>query len=303
MESTSTSRWLRYVAAVAFTARGAISAVSKSSLLVGVLLMAASCGAVDESGPVPITTPITIQPLPANAVFDYQIGRDYEPPSGTTVVIRDWFLGEALADGYSICYVNAFQTQDDDPGVDRPDERSNWPDTLVLSGFEDDPNWAGEYLIDISTAADREAAADHLLPMIEACADKGFDAVEYDNLDSWTRLPGLPFGRAEAIEFARIITERAQSLGLAVAQKNTSDLGAGASLDVIGFDFAVVEECGAFAECDRFVDVFDDAIVIIEYTDEGFAAACASIGDRVSVVRRDLLVSTPASDDYVHDEC
>ena len=36
--------------------------------------------------------------------------------------------------GYSICYVNAFQSQDDEDGVDRPDERSNWPAELLLSG-------------------------------------------------------------------------------------------------------------------------------------------------------------------------
>ncbi|WP_424344912.1 endo alpha-1,4 polygalactosaminidase [Ilumatobacter sp.] len=245
----------------------------------------------------------TVRALPANTPFDYQIGGDYPPPSGGGVVARDWFIGSALPGGYSICYVNAFQTQDDDDELDRPDERSNWPASLVLSGFEDDPDWAGEFLVDISTSAKRTAAADHLDPMIQVCADKGFDAVEYDNLDSWTRLDGLPFDRSDSIAFATIITDRAHALGMAVAQKNTADLGAEVSLDVIGFDFAVVEQCGAFDECGRFADVFGDAIVVIEYTDDGFATACSTVGDRSSVVRRDLLVATPESSDYVHDEC
>ena len=66
---------------------------------------------------------------------------------------RDWFAGEPLdaADTYSICYVNAFQTQPDEDGVDRPDERSNWPAELVLVELGDDPNWEGEYLVDLST--------------------------------------------------------------------------------------------------------------------------------------------------------
>lgn len=247
--------------------------------------------------------PDAVRPLPANAPFDYQIGGDYAPSATTDVVTRDWFIGSALSPGYSICYVNAFQTQDDDDDLDRPDERSNWPQDLVLTGFEDDPNWAGEYLVDISTVAKRVAAADHLAQMIQVCADKGFDAVEYDNLDSWTRLSGLPFDRSDSIAFAELITDRAHALGLAVAQKNTSELGAEVSLEVIGFDFAVVEECGAFDECDRFADVFGDAIVVIEYTDDGFATACSSIGDRSSVVRRDLFVIVPGSNDYVYDEC
>ena len=54
---------------------------------------------------------------------------------------------------YSICYVNAFQTQDDEAGVKRPDERSAWPADLVLSELGDDPNWGGEYLVDIGDAA------------------------------------------------------------------------------------------------------------------------------------------------------
>ena len=74
-----------------------------------------------------------VTPPPVNAGFDYQIGGDYRPPSGVRVVSRDWFAGSALTGSnmYSICYVNPFQTQDDERGVNRRDERSNWPQDLV----------------------------------------------------------------------------------------------------------------------------------------------------------------------------
>ena len=42
---------------------------------------------------------------------------------------------------------------------------------------------------------------------------------------------------------------------------------------------------------------------IIEYTDEGFAVACDSVGDGVSVVLRDVLVTAPGSDTYMYDSC
>ncbi|MCL4288166.1 MAG: hypothetical protein KJ006_11045, partial [Thermoleophilia bacterium] len=59
-------------------------------------------------------------PPPANAGFDYQIGGDYPLPAGVSVVSRDWFSGSPAPDpAYSICYVNAFQTQPDERGVDR----------------------------------------------------------------------------------------------------------------------------------------------------------------------------------------
>jgi hypothetical protein len=249
--------------------------------------------------------------LPVDAGFDYQIGGDYDPAAGVEVVSRDWFVGSPLSGDptYSICYVNAFQTQPDDPGVDRPDERSNWPAALVLTGLGDDPNWGGEYLIDISTAERRNAALAHVQPMIESCADKGFDAVEYDNLDSWTRFDDTPlagqvaFGRAEAVAFAELLVDAAHDLGLAAAQKNTLDLTREESIDVVGFDFAVAEQCGEFDECDEYRAVFGDRLLVIEYTDEGFEAACQSIGDSVSVVLRDLDVTTPDSQSYRFQLC
>ncbi len=145
-------------------------------------------------------------PPPADAAFDYQIGGDYPLPDGVTVVTRDWFSGEAAEDTvYSVCYVNAFQTQAEEPGTDRPDERSNWPRNLVLHKLGDDPKWGGEYLVDIRNARKRAAAAEWVQQMIQGCADKGFEAVEYDNLDSWTRFDGtplakrVPFGKAQAL--------------------------------------------------------------------------------------------------------
>jgi endo-alpha-1,4-polygalactosaminidase (GH114 family) len=254
---------------------------------------------------------VAVAPPPVDEPFDYQIGGDYEPAAGVTVVSRDWFNGTRLGaeDTYSICYVNAFQTQEDENGVDRPDERSNWPPHLVLFDLGDDPNWGGEYLVDISTAHDRDAALAHVAPMIDTCADKGFDAVELDNLDSWTRfddtaLEGrVPFGQDEAVAFAALLTAYAHEVGLAVGQKNTPQLGAETALDVIGFDFAIAEECGFYDECDAYTDIFGANVIVIEYTDDGFAAACESVGATVSVVLRDVDVTAPGSETYVYDSC
>ena len=66
--------------------------------------------------------------------------------------------------------------------------------------------------------------------MIQGCADKGYDAVEYDNLDSWTRFDGtpladeVPFEKPDALAYAKLLASRAHALNLAVAQKNTADI-------------------------------------------------------------------------------
>jgi Glycoside-hydrolase family GH114 len=71
----------------------------------------------------------------------------------------------------------------------------------------------------------------------------------------------------------------------------------------IGFDFAVVEECGEFSECGDFAAVYGAAIVAVEYGDVGFERACQAIGGASSVVRRDVTVTVPGDAAYVYDEC
>jgi len=246
---------------------------------------------------------------PVNAGFDYQIGGDYALPAGVDVVSRDWFIGAAPAGAYAICYVNAFQTQDDEGGVARRDERSAWPDDLVLSRLGDDPNWGGEYLVDISTARKRKQAANWIQPMIRTCKRKGFEAVEYDNLDSWTRFDDtpregdVPFGKRDAIAFAAILAKRAHRLGLAVGQKNTVELTRRQARRRIRFDFAIAEECGRYGECGGYRRLYGDRVIAIEYRREDFDKTCQSVGAHVSVVLRDRNVTRPGSDSYTYDRC
>ena len=248
---------------------------------------------------------------PPGAAWDLQLGGDYPPGDGVTVVERDWFSGDPLPDGYSVCYVNAFQTQADDGTAQgegaRPDLTSHWPTDLVLLDL-DDPGWPGEHLVDISTPERRQDAVDHVTPMLESCAAKGFDAVEFDNLDSWTRLEGtdragdVPFGQDEAVAYARLLVAAAHANGLAAAQKNAADLAAVGRAD-IGFDLAVVEECGAYDECRTFTEAYGSSLLVVEYTDEGFESACTELRGRVPVVRRDVDLTVPGAPGHVVRRC
>jgi Glycoside-hydrolase family GH114 len=228
---------------------------------------------------------------PVDAGFDYQIGGDYPLPAGVTVVSRDWREGSAPDGAYAVCYVNAFQTQ--------PGERARWPPDLVLTELGDDPGWPAEFAIDISTDRKRVRAARRVGRMVRRCAEKGFEAVEYDNLDSWTRFEGAPFGRADAVAYARRLVRIAHARGLAAAQKNTPQL----ARRRIGFDFAIAEECGRYRECARYRARFGDHLLAIEYRRRDFRRTCARIGAAVSVVLRDRDVSTPGSRGYRFASC
>ena len=232
-----------------------------------------------------------VSPPEANAKFDYQIGGAYTPPSGVRVVSRD--REDPPAAGlYNICYVNAFQTQPIQSEID--DWRARGLTLKDSRGKEVvDGQW-DEILLDITTDAKRRAVAAVVNGWIDGCAADGFQAVEPDNLDSFSRSQSL-IDEQDAIAYISLLISHAHSRGLAIAQKNTigdiGDGGIGTAGRDAGLDFAVAEECGRYTECDGYQELYGNNVIVIEYTANGFTKACNAVGASVSVVRRDTDVS------------
>lgn len=215
---------------------------------------------------------------PTDTRFDYQLGGVRDVPDDVGVVARDR-TADPLEGVYNICYVNGFQTQ--------PDEEDRWADGDLLLTDDDgelviDEQW-DEVLLDIGTEEKRDALADVVGKWIAGCADDGFDAVEIDNLDSYTRSDDL-LDLDDAEAFAELLTSAAHDAGLAIGQKNLSEWDG----SQVGFDFAVSESCAEFEECGAYVGYYDGVVLDIEYDDASFDAACAEWGDEIPVVRRDL---------------
>lgn len=218
-----------------------------------------------------------------NAPWDYQIGASYTPARGVTTVVRDR-RAKPAGRGYDICYVNAFQTQPDERGFWRGDRSK-----LILrhrGRAVVDGAW-GEFLLDTRTPAHRRRLAAIVGRWIAGCAKSGYDAVELDNLDSWSR-SHRSISPAHNKAFAKLLTSRAHRSGLAVAQKNWAELTGGRAL---GFDFAVAEECGRWQECGSYARAYGDRVLAVEYRATDFRAACKAWGPRLSVVLRDVAVS------------
>lgn len=234
---------------------------------------------------------------PPGAPLDYQLGAAYDPPmSGVGVVARDR-TAEPHAVHYSICYVNGFQTQ--------PGDRDRWldehPDLVLRDAGAPvvDPEWPDEMILDISTGVARETLVRIVGAWIDECAEAGFDAVEIDNLDTYERFPGL-IGRQDAIDYAALLTARAHARGLAIGQKNAADLVA--DRPGTGFDFAVVEQCNEYEECDRFVEGYGEHVLVIEYDEAAFAVGCERY-PALSIVLRDLGLVGPADPGYLRRAC
>jgi hypothetical protein len=238
---------------------------------------------------------------PANGTFDYQIGGAYAPAAGVAVVDRD--RNDPPVPGkYNVCYVNAFQTQPEE----NPWWRTNHPELLLRKDGTEvtDPGWPGEIVLDISTPAKRAAIAEIVGGWIDGCAASGFQAVEPDNLDSWTRSSGM-FREDANVALAALLAARAHEDGLAIAQKNTSELLPFRAQ--IGFDFAVVEECQPYGDCDDFTDAYGVSWFEIEYPDDGgrpnFEAACSARGGSTSIIYRDREVVPAGASGYVYESC
>jgi Glycoside-hydrolase family GH114 len=235
--------------------------------------------------------------LPPDAIADYQLGGSYQPPAKVNVVVRD--STELPAAGlYNICYVNGFQTQ---PGV-------KWPNDLVVLGADGvalvDPNWPDEHILNISSVALRDLILTRIEATISTCAMAGFDAVEFDNLDSYTRSNGALTVK-DALAFARLLVRAAHKNGLAAGQKNApefSDIGR----NQIGFDFVVAEECHRFDECAAYTRIYGDQVINIEYVGRlrgSFADACAHSQTPRNTLLRDLELLPPGNSQYAYDHC
>ncbi|MFL1382347.1 endo alpha-1,4 polygalactosaminidase [Nocardiopsis protaetiae] len=235
--------------------------------------------------------------------FDYQLGGGYPPPDGVEIVVRD-STDAPEPDRYSVCYVNGFQTQ--------PGESDRWLDeglVLLDDGGEPvaDPGWPDEYLLDTADPAKRARITELLTETIEGCAATGFAAVEFDNLDSFTRSNGRltaddNFALAEAL--VTVVHDHT----MLAAQKNTAEeteRGLAA-----GFDFAITESCGAWNECDVYTAAYGaENVLDIEYPDTlherglTFADVCADPDTPPRTILRDLDLVPPTAEGHLYEPC
>lgn len=252
-------------------------------------------GTIEGRASAPATSGVLLPP--PNGVLDYQLGGAYPPAEDVVAVSRD--RTDAPVPGlYNICYVNGFQSQ--------PGEADLWLDehpSLVLRDGSGtpvvDPEWPDEFVLDISTPDRRTELAAVVGPWIDGCARDGFQAVEIDNLDTFTRFPDR-VREDDAVAMARVLADRAHADGLAIGQKNAAELLP--LREESGLDFAVVEQCNEFDECDEFTSTYGELVYVVEYDQRSFDRGCERF-PQISIVLRDVDVSVPGTDTYLRRAC
>jgi uncharacterized protein (TIGR01370 family) len=210
--------------------------------------------------PPPAPTPGTIKlPLIGKISWDWQIGASGDSnvtvPSGVTLLDLDGFnisaakVASLKAQGiYTVCYIDAGSYEDG-----RPDS-SQYPAYLKIYK---DTQW-NEWFLDIRDVFKPNSVLAQLLTArFQMCKDKGFDALEPDNLQNDENTKGL-LTKQEQIDFNGWVADTAHSVGLAVFQKNGPDnillKDRTGKMMVDKFDGILNEECQQYSECNPLAE-------------------------------------------------
>ena len=134
--------------------------------------------------------------------------------------------------------------------------------------------WAGENWLDISQLSVLEPI---MTARFQMCAQKGFDAVEPDNIDGYENSTGFNLTAGQQLTYDEWIAQEVHALGMAVFQKNDPDQ---ASQLEPYFDGELDEECNRYSECSAFAPYLaaDKPVLNAEYTQDGETTAkfCAA---------------------------
>lgn len=157
-----------------------------------------------------------------------------------------------------VCYVSAGSWEEW-----RPDA-GEFPKEVLGRALD---GWPGERWLDVRRL---RVLAPIMKARMDLCVDKGFEGIEFDNVDGYSNRTGFPLTADDQLGYDVWLANQAHRRGLSVALKN--DLEQVEDL-LPYFDYALNEECFTYDECDlltAFVDA-GKAVFGVEYeldTDE-----------------------------------
>jgi len=106
--------------------------------------------------------------------------------------------------------------------------------------------WPGERWLDIRQLGVLEPI---MTARFQMCKEKGFDAVEPDNIEGYANNSGFPLTAQEQLTYDEWIAGEVHALGMAVLQKNDGEQTA---QQEPSFDGALTEQCNQYRECPDF---------------------------------------------------
>ena len=138
----------------------------------------------------------------------------------------------------------------------RPDA-SAFPASVLGNGN----GWPGEKWLDIRRI---DVLGPIMAARMDLCKQKGFDAVEPDNIDAYSNNSGFPLTAQDQLNYNKWLAAAAHARGLSIGLKN--DLEQVPQL-VTSFDWAINEQCFEYNECQLLAPFTQagKAVFVVEY--------------------------------------
>jgi hypothetical protein len=134
-----------------------------------------------------------------------------------------------------VCYISAGSWEKWRPDAGR------FPDSV--KGLSN--GWPGEKWLDIRK---HHVLAPIMRDRVKMCAARGYDAVEFDNVDGYQNRTGFPLTGADQLAYDVFLANLAHKHGMSAVLKN--DLSQISKL-LPYFDFALNEQCFQYSECGK----------------------------------------------------
>lgn len=240
-----------------------------------IILFLVSCSSMFEPTPMKpypssSSTPASDWWHPAPGLsWQWQLGDEVDPSYQVDVYDIDLYADQSIIDSLHkrgikvICYISVGSWENWRPDADQ------FPEEVLGRDYE---GWKGEKWLDIRRL-------DLLTPIMrqrfDLCSEKGFDAIEPDNMEIYTNRTRFPLTYQDQLTYAIWLASEAHSRGLAIGQKNAPDMTA----DLVNlYDFAITEDAHYYGWADELIPYIKAGkpVFAAEYTDMDvdFKAAC-----------------------------
>jgi hypothetical protein len=154
---------------------------------------------------------------------------------------------------FAICYVDAGSWENW-----RPDAKS-YPKSVLGKPLQ---GWPGERWVNIRRL---DVLGPILTKRVQKCRSKGFDGIDFDNVDGYQNPTGFHLSSADQLRFNTYLANLAHRNGLTVLLKNDPD-----QVKTLQpyYNGAVVEQCFQYQECTKFEPFVtaDKPVFEIEYS-------------------------------------
>ncbi len=153
-----------------------------------------------------------------------------------------------------VCYISAGTWENW-----RPDAKQ-FPKSVIGNP---DGHWKGERWLDVRQLSILEPI---MAARFQMCAQKGFDAVDPDNIDGFENKTGFKITSQDQLAYDEWLATEVHSLNMSIDQKNDNDQ----VKDLRPyFDFAVLEQCYQQKYCQQFTPYTDDNALVVDIEYKG----------------------------------